>query len=362
VTARREFLASATQLLAGTACRGRGGSSVQTFPSTFVTPGNQTLELDLVIAAKQGQIAASTIEGFHTATGVDVSVRSMGEGDDLLLRLAAGGYGEIDLALVDAATLAYMVDANQVEPLARKLLPNRRQLKKPFDSSPFDSSLHHSIPAWYDLVGVSISTRLVISSDTWVSFFALAESHPGRVVVPDSADDVIGAVLRSLGHAWDSDSSGDLNDASDRLAELRPSLRVLGVRVAPNSQPTHLPELAKLVRGEAYRAHQPGVRFFVPAEGTAIDLQSYCIPIYAPHPVAAHTWLDHWLDPSVEVAAVDELHVPAPLVAAGAPLTSDLAYNQAVSPPPDALDASIQPDISPGGRQMRDQIWTELHL
>ena len=195
-----------------------------------------------------------------------------------------------------------------------------------------------------------------------MSFFELAESHPGRVVVPDNADDVIGAVLRSLDHPWDSDSSGDLNDAHDRLAELRSSVHVLGERNPPNTLPSNVPELAKLVRGEAYREPQPGVRFFVPGEGTAIDQRSYCIPIYAPHPVAAHAWLDHWLDLSVELAAVDELHVPAPLVAAGAPLTSGLAHNQAVAPPPAALAASVQPDISPDGRQMRDQIWAELRL
>jgi hypothetical protein len=33
-----------------------------------------------------------------------------------------------------------------------------------------------------------------------------------------------------------------------------------------------------------------------------------------------------------------------------------------VAPPPAALAASIQPDISADGRQMRDQIWTELRL
>jgi spermidine/putrescine transport system substrate-binding protein len=361
VTSRRQFLASASLLLAGTACRSRGSSSVETFSSTFVIPGNQTLELELVIAAQKGQIATSTVAEFRRTTDVVVTVQSLGGGDDLLLRLAAGAYGQIDLALVDAATLAYMVDADQVEPLARKLLPNRDQLQKPFDASPFDSGLRHSIPAGYDLVGVSVSTGLEIA-ETWVSFFALAESHPGRVVVPDSADDVIGAVLRSLGHSWDSDSSGDLNDAHDRLAELRSSLRVLGERNPPNTLPSHLPELAKLVRGEAYREPRPGVRFFVPGEGTAIDLRSYCIPIYAPHPVAAHAWLDQWLDLSVELSAVDELHVPAPLVAAGAPLTSGLAPNQAVAPPPTALAASIQPDISADGRLMRDQIWTELRL
>ncbi|MDX6494433.1 MAG: hypothetical protein QOE17_419, partial [Gaiellales bacterium] len=151
-----------------------------------------------MIAAQKGQIATSTVAEFRRTTDVVVTVQSLGGGDDLLLRLAAGAYGQIDLALVDAATLAYMVDADQVEPLARKLLPNRDQLQKPFDASPFDSGLRHSIPAGYDLVGVSVSTGLEIA-ETWVSFFAVAESHPGRVVVPDSADDVIGAVLRSLG-------------------------------------------------------------------------------------------------------------------------------------------------------------------
>jgi spermidine/putrescine transport system substrate-binding protein len=362
VTSRREFLTAASLLLAGAACRRTGGSSVETFPSSFVSPGNQTVELDLVIAAEPGHIAASTIDGFHAATKVTVSVRSLGAGDELLLRLAAGGLGQVDIALVDAATLAYMVEAGQAEPLARTLVPNRRLLDPPFDDSPFDSGLRHSVPVWYDLIGVAVSRRAAIASDTWESFFTLAERHPGRVVVPDRADEVIGAILTSLGHAWDSDSGGDLTDARGRLAELRPALHVLGTRVAPSTPSAHLPPLAQLVRGEPYRAPQPGTRFFAPGEGTAIDVRSYCIPIYAPHPVAAHAWLDHWLDPSTEVAAVDELHAPAPLVAAGAPLTSMLAHNQAIAPPPSVLAASIQPDISADGRQMRDQIWTELHL
>jgi spermidine/putrescine transport system substrate-binding protein len=362
VTSRREFLAAASLLLAGAACRDSGGSSVETFASTFVTPGDQTLELDLRIAAAPAEIAGSTIEGFHASTGVDVAVERMGGGDNLLLRLAAGGYGQIDLAIVNAGTLSYMVDATQAEPLARKLVPNRRQLQQPFDDSPFDPGLRHSIPAWYELIGVAVSSGTKIAADTWSAFFDLAESDPGRVVVPDSPDDVIGAVLRSLGHPWDTESSGDLDDARDRLSELRPTLHVVGEHGRPRTVPTGLPWAARLVRSGAYRSRRHGVRFFAPAEGTAIDVRSYCIPIYAPHPVAAHAWLEHWLDESIEVAAVDEIELPAPLVAAGAPLTSDLANNQAVAPPAEALAASVQPDISADGSQMRDQIWTELRL
>jgi len=353
---------SASLLLAGAACRGSGNQSVETFASTFVTPGNQTLEHDLVIAAPRGQIADSTLQGFHSSTGVNVTLQPIASGDELLLRLAAGDYGSVDLALVDAATLSYMVDAEQAESLAKKLLPNRRLLDAPFDDSPADPGLRHSIPASYDLVGVAISTKTVLESDTWSSFFSLAQRHPGRVVVPDNADSVIGAALVSLGHAWDSDSSSDLGEAHDRLAELRPSLHVLGSRPRRPSGGRQRPALAGLVSGERYRSPQPEVRFFVPGEGSAIDVRSYCIPIYAPHPVSAHAWLEHWLDASVEIAAVDQLRTPAPLVVAGAPLTFELAGNEAVAPPAAALAASVQPDISADGREMRDQIWTELRL
>lgn len=335
---------------------------MQTFPSTFVTPVNQTLERHLVIASPHGRVDEQTLRGFASRTGVDVTEQTIATGDELLLRLAAGDFGQVDLALVDFSTLSYLVDAGQVEPLARKLIPNQSRLQQPFDDSPIDSGLRHSIPAVFDILGVSVAAAAPIEADTWLALFAMAERHPGQVLVPDSADQVIGAVLVSLGHPWDSDSSGDLGDAHDRLAELRSSLHVLGARQRPVSRLPQLPVLARLAASQAYRTPRRGERFFVPGEGSAIDLQSYCIPVYAPHPVAAHAWLENWLDPAVEAAVLAQAHVPVPLLEARTALPGTVLDNQAVCPPPDALAASVQPDISANGRLLRDQIWTELRL
>ncbi|MDX6522386.1 MAG: spermidine/putrescine transport system substrate-binding protein [Gaiellales bacterium] len=362
VTSRREFLTSASLLLAGAACRGGGSPSVQTFPSTFVTPGNQTLEQHLVIASPQGQIDAQMLQGFAARTGVECVVQAMATGDELLLRLAAGDFGQVDLALVDFSTLSYLIDAGQVEPLARKLLPNQSRLQQPFDDSPIDRGLRHSVPASYDIVGVSVAAAAPIEADTWLALFAMAERHPGQVLVPDSADQVIGAVLVSLGHPWDSDSNGDLGDAHDRLAELRPALHVLGARQRSAGRVSLLPVLGRLASSHAYRSQRRGERFFVPGEGSAVDLRSYCIPVYAPHPVVAHAWLENWLDPSVEAPVLARSRVPVPLLEARASLPGTVLDNQAVCPPSEALAASVQPNISAEGRLLRDQIWTELHL
>jgi spermidine/putrescine-binding protein len=120
--------------------------------------------------------------------------------------------------------------------------------------------------------------------------------------------------------------------------------------------------LGRLAPSQAYRTQRRGERFFVPGEGSAIDLRSYCIPAYAPHPVAAHAWLENWLDPAVEAAVLDESRVPVPLLEARTTLPGSLLDNQAVCPPTAALAASVQPDVSANGRLLRDQIWTELRL
>ena len=184
----------------------------------------------MTLVGRRSELPTQALSDFHIRTGVTVTTESAGGDDTLLLRLAAGGYGEFDVIIVSGDTLAYLVESQQVEPLARKLIPNLSALRLPFNDSPDDNGLRHDVPASYDIVGVAVSPVALIESESWTALFSLAERHPGRVVVPDDADDVIGAVLVSLGHAWDTDSNSDLDDAATRLGELFPALRVSGRR------------------------------------------------------------------------------------------------------------------------------------
>jgi spermidine/putrescine transport system substrate-binding protein len=358
VTTRREFLASASLLLTGAGCLGRGASSVETFGSGFVSH-DQQLEKNLLIAAAGGDVPAFAVSEFRERTGVRVRTESAGTDENLLLRLAAGGYGQFDIIMVGADALGYLVQSAQVEPLARSLVPGLSLLQPPFDDSPDDGGLRHDVPAWYETVGVAAQATAPLEADSWAAFFTLAERHPGRVVVPDDPDQVIGAVLVSLGHAWDSDSSGDLDDASTRLDEVFPGLRVLG-RHAPSAVAGGRRPLATLARSEDYRTPVGGMRFFLPQEGSALVVRSYCIPAYAPHPVAAHAWLQNWLQPVVEAGSMSQLQISVPLAQSRTLVDPALGANQAICPPLPALAKSIQPAISDDGAAARAEIWSEL--
>jgi hypothetical protein len=76
--------------------------------------------------------------------------------------------------------------------------------------------------------------------------------------------------------------------------------------------------------------------------------------------VAAHAWLNEWLEPSVEAGAVAELRLPVPLEQARPLIAPALAANPAICPPLPVLAVSIEPSISEQGQQRRDQIWAEL--
>ena len=356
---RRQFLASAGLLLAGTGCLGRGSSSVETFGSGFISK-DQPLEKTVCILSSGGKVPAFAISEFQERTGVKVHVETAGTDQSLLLRLAAGGYGTYDLIMVGADSLGYLVDSKQVEPIARSLVPGLSLLQPPFNDSPEDGGLRHDVPAWYDMVGVAARDTADLGEESWAAFFTLAERRPGRVAVPDRADDVIGATLVSLGHPWDSDSSGDLNDAETRLQEVFSGLRIIGSRAPSEAPATSAPALAQLVRARAYRTPPVGTRFFLPSEGGALDVRSYAIPAYAPHPVAAHAWLQNWLQPVVEAGSMSELQLPVPLLQARALIDPALAENQAICPPVTALQASIEPVISADGEAARQQIWTAL--
>jgi hypothetical protein len=57
---------------------------------------------------------------------------------------------------------------------------------------------------------------------------------------------------------------------------------------------------------------------------------------------------------------MSELQIPVPLAQARALVDPALAANQAICPPVTALQASIQPVISPDGEAARQQIWVDL--
>jgi spermidine/putrescine transport system substrate-binding protein len=354
---RRQLLSTSFAALAAGCARLPGrGDEPQTFGPGAVDVGNQVLDPALHLSLPEAAVSPAFLERFRSRTGVRVSVRPEPSGEELLLELAAGASGKIDVALVDDATLAFLVAQQDVEPLARSLLPNRDLLAPPFSDPPFDPGGRHSVPKDYTVLGYAlVRASLFDTGDTWAGLFRMAESLPGRVAVPDDPVTVVGAALVSLGLDWNSESAADLDAARRTLLALKGALAIGGRRRAGRGG-----ILAAVGPGSRYVEAGPSVRFVVPAEGTAIRMRSYCIPIRAPDPVTAHAWMNASLDPAV--AAEETLYTrrASPVADANFLLPVDVLANPAVYPPAQLVERLGFTDLSEDGLAARADIWKEL--
>jgi spermidine/putrescine transport system substrate-binding protein len=345
------MLLSGSMLLAGACTRPGSETAPQRFGSRLSGPNVQVLDRRLVLALPPGQVAPTTISSYVDELGVKVTVVP-GRLDMLT------DVGRADVSLADDNTLAQLISATLVEPIDRSLVSNRKLLLPPFDNPSYDHGGRHSVPKDYVTAGFAVSTIDVPEPpSTWLGFFHLAATLPGRVAVPPDPDVVIGAALTAAGHDWNSSSSSDISDAADVLLPLRQDLVIAGSMVRQR-----LPEpiVAALCFGQGFTVPPAGVRFVVPSEGTLARARCYCIPLYAPDPVSAHAWLNHTLDPAVAAAETRYTDRATPVGPAVYQLPVSLLANEAVFPT--ALPATPLTFASVGtsGTQLRADLWREL--
>jgi spermidine/putrescine transport system substrate-binding protein len=352
-SSRRQLLAAAATLIAA-GCRMPGDAPERVDPAA-IGPRAQRLDPHLRLSLPGGAVSPATITGFETRTGVRTDVVEQGSDEELLLQLAAGDVSR-DVALVESRALGYLVASGGVETLAPSLLPNRRLIAAPFEDPPYDRGLHHSVPKDYATVGVASAVGVDVSPpESWLAFFRLARRFPGLVAVPDDADFVLGAALAALGHDWSSDAPDEISAAAALVASVRDALLIGG--------PMRRGSLGGLVAALADSsgfARTADAHFTVPAEGSVVLVRSYCVPLFARHPVSAHAWLNYTLDP---VVAADETRFtrrPSPVADASYFLPLDVLADPAVYPAADVLPRLSFLAPSQGGASLRAQAWDAL--
>jgi spermidine/putrescine transport system substrate-binding protein len=353
-TSRRDFLIGSFALLSAAGCGiGNGSNTGVENIGPAAAVGKQVLDGDLSLAVPKDALPKAVVSSFHESTGVNVGVQRVATDEELLLGVGAGAAGFLDAVLVGHVVLDQLIERKLVEPLDRSLIPGRDGIEAPYDDPPGDGGLRHGIPQDVTPVGFGVLETAPIREDSWAGFFALAREYPGRVDVPDDADVVIGAMLVALGHRWNSDNDGELDDAEAALRKLRPALNI-------RPEPRHVGPagaMAALSPGTAYRGAQSPVRFVVPAEETAVRVRSWCIPILAPHPVSAHAWLANAIDPVTAAEWTMQTGRATPVEGARSRLPTMLADDPAVYPPANAVGNLVYEQLSPDGRLRREQIW-----
>jgi spermidine/putrescine-binding protein len=113
----------------------------------------------------------------------------------------------------------------------------------------------------------------------------------------------------------------------------------------------------KQARAEAGDA----IEFLIPEGPTEAFVDVWAIPANAPHPVAAHAWINYVLDPRNAARETKYIQFGSPVAGIERHLPDELAKDPITSIPDDALARFEIPSVlSPEGERKRARIFTEF--
>ncbi|PYP42651.1 MAG: polyamine ABC transporter substrate-binding protein [Gemmatimonadetes bacterium] len=346
-TSRREFLGATTAALLA-ACGRRSGP-----PAGSAELG--PIEGELNVYNWSDYIAPDLVPRFEREFGVRVSYDTYESSEEMVAKLEAGATG-YDVVVPPTYGVTALLASGLLAPLSRRYLPNLGNLAPVFRGLAHDPRDRYTVPWQWGITGIAWRTDLVAPAPaSWAAF--LDPARRGRMTMLDDERDVIGAFLRLRGRSINSIDRGELEaarrDAVAAKANLKAYLSapVKGQLVAGDVW------LAQLWNGDAAQARkeQPALAWALPKEGGTLWIDSLVVPASAPHPRAAHEFINFVLRPDVGAAISATTGYGTPNRAALPLLSDPVPY-----PSRDELARlEIQMDLGRASA-LWDEVWTEI--
>jgi putrescine transport system substrate-binding protein len=322
-------------------------------------------------------IPEQALQRFKDETGIRVKYDIFDSAEALDSKLMTGRSG-YDIVFPAASGLARAIQAGAVQPIQRSRLSNLGNLDAELLAklAVADPGNQYGVPYTWGTVGLgynkeALERRLpgVPRNSLDLLFkpeYASLLKDCGIAVI-DSPQEVISIALNYLGKDPYSSDRGDLDAVQQLLAGLQPNLRYVG-------SGRHIDDLAKgeiclaltyngdalMAADNAREAGQPfSVEYRIPVEGTLIWFDTLAIPADAPHPQAAHAFIDHMLRPESIAELTNSVFFANANQAATALVDEAITGDPDIYPPEEIRERLFSEQLMPL-RQQRDRtrIWT----
>jgi len=313
------------------------------------------METELSVYNWSDYIAPDTVANFQRETGIRVTYDTYESNEELLAKLQSGARG-YDICVPSSYLIPAMQATHLLAPLHKELLPNFANIEATFVDPPWDPGNAHTVPYHWGFTGIAYRRDrvkdLVASQEVWFD-----RRWRGKMTMMDDVREVVGAMLIRGGHSPNSVVAAELAAARDDALRAKPNLRAY--KSAPVKADLIAGDVwvAQLWNGDATQAavEQPAIAFAFPREGSQLWADSLVVLADAPHPRAAHAFLDYILRPEVGAAIANATGYGTANKAAAALQPHPIPY-----PSADELrHLEYQKDLGTHTAEW-DRIWTEI--
>jgi spermidine/putrescine transport system substrate-binding protein len=370
---RREALGMAGLALLATACGTSTGGGTQAASSGASTPtlAGKPVENHLEIYNWSQYDDPSTYAKFKKLPAEAKAHLSIHEtyyssNDELLAKLNAGA-GGYDIIVPSQNAVAQLIQEGKLLKLDRTLLPNLKYLDPSFVKSTYDPTGEYHVIKDYGITMFFYNHKIVTEHpQDMLDFYHLLPKygHKGRTNILDGAEEVVPLALMALGMDPNTNKASDFSTVSKFLLSIR-----RGVTTIDSSSYINDAIAGKIILSQGWngdvrrilqgRKTQNDLTAVIPHKASEIWADNWCIPTTAPHPVAAHAWINWLLTPSTAVTEMNYHNYPIPIRSAIAQLPGSLKNDPMFNVPKSYTDNyHYILNVSPQVVQQRTQIYT----
>jgi len=288
--------------------------------------------------------------------------------DELLAKLHAGGTG-YDIIVPSQNAVAELIQEKMLLALDKALLPNLKNLDPTFLKPSYDPTGDYHVIKDFGITMFFYNHKIVTESPQTMHDFYLALPKyvsKGRTNLLDGAEEVVPLALMSLALDPNTSSQSDFNQVKSFLLSIRKGVTTIDSSSYINDAIAGKIIMSQGWNGDVRRIVQGRKKFgditaVIPHAASEIWADNWCIPATAPHPVAAHAWINWLLTPSTAVTEMNYHNYKIPMPTALAQLSPALRDDPMFNVPHSYTDNyHYILNVSPQVVEARTQIYSEF--
>lgn len=330
---------------------------------SYAVPAN--IETELFMYNWGDYVDPNNMKLFQEAFGVSkFTYDTFANNDEMMAKFQGGATGQWDICCPTMNYVPAMREQSFIQKIDKSRIPNLKYINKAFKGQWWDPTDEWSVPKDWGTTGISVRTKDVKEEvKTWKQFLEVAPKYSGKVVLVDSVDDVFIAPLKARGYSLNSADPKELEEARQDLLALAPHVLALD-----SDQYNTKIETEEAVLGLTWtggilelrdKPETADVVYNIPEDGTVFWLDTWVVLSEAPHPIAAHAWINFIHEPEIQAIETETNQYATPNDAAKEFIDPKMLADPAIFVS-DAVLAKLEAQKDNSGITQRSDIWEEF--
>lgn len=364
---RRRFLQGSAAAIAGVTlanCQGNV-ADVQSEGDTETAPSDSNADPGVLhVYTWADYTNDELVAAFTEKTGIEVIVDIYDSNETMLAKMQAGGGDAYSIIYPSDYMVQQMIELGMLTSLDKDRLEGVENIFDKWQDPVYDPGNTFSVPYAWGTTGLLYNTEVVAGTpEDWAYLWDNQSSLSKRITLLDDVRETMGAVLKSLGYSYNSTDPGEIEEAYNRLLELKPAIASFKSFGYENELlgGDLVMVMAYSVDAIAATLEDERMEYIVPSSGSSVWTDTLVIPTTAPNVDAAYQWINFNLDPATAQMSTEMLFNATPNKIAYDNLSDELKSNTDLFPPQDILDSCE--GIAPLGEDataLFDDYWTRV--